>query len=218
MRVAICDILYQGTHCHFQHLASALNQSCLQRERRFSFPVSFIANCYCLSCDTRRAGLTVSDTDTQSPPDPRMNRPSKHPDRLSLDRPLLSNSLVTRPTLIVSKSVSCFNSNRLSKTFAAIFVRDKGSLSPPVRTRLSFLSRVPCRPRQGRAQERRTPDTHFSCRPSTYRRPASWPALSRQAIRYVPTCASRGFRVFSSTWPTVIALLPILQTPLLFAC
>lgn len=44
----------------------------------------------------------MSDNDAQSPPDSRMNRSCKHPDRLSLGRLLLSASLVTRLTRIVS--------------------------------------------------------------------------------------------------------------------
>ena len=127
-------------------------------------------------------------------PDPRMNRPSKYPDRLSLDTLLLSASLATRPTLIVSKSASCHSSSSFSKTFAATFARNNASLSPRVRTRLSYLLRVPGRFRRGRAQQRRPPDTHLPCRPDTCTTPASWPAPSRQAIRYVFTahCGSAG--------------------------
>jgi hypothetical protein len=86
MRAMICDILYQGTDCHFKQLACALNHSCLQLERRSSFPVSSTTLCYCLSLLRRRAGLALSDTDTQIPPDSRMNPSSKHPARLSLGR------------------------------------------------------------------------------------------------------------------------------------
>jgi hypothetical protein len=189
----------------------------LQREPRFFFPVSFIANCYCLTCPTRRARLTVSDTDAQSPPDPRMNRPSKHPDRLYLDSPLLSASLVTRPTLIVSKSASCRSSSSILKTSVATFARNNVSLSPRVRTRLNYLSRVPDRFRLGRAQQPRPPDTHFPCQSNTCTTPASWPAPSRQAIRYVFTLLAE-LQGSLSTRTIVVTLLPILQTPLKFAC
>jgi hypothetical protein len=63
MRVVMCDILYQGTHCHFQDLASALNQSCMQLEPRFFFPLSSFSSCYCLSYSARRTRLTVFDID-----------------------------------------------------------------------------------------------------------------------------------------------------------
>jgi hypothetical protein len=82
----ICDMLYQGTDCHFKQLACALNHFCLQLKRRSSFPVSSTTLCYCLSPLRRRAGLALSDADTQIPPDSRMNPSSKHPARLSLGR------------------------------------------------------------------------------------------------------------------------------------
>jgi hypothetical protein len=81
----------------------------MQLERRFLFPVSSKISCCCLSCHRRRAGLAVSDTDTQSPPDSRMNPSSKHPARLSLGRLLLSTSLVTRPNQATARLASSRN-------------------------------------------------------------------------------------------------------------
>jgi len=129
MRVAVCEVMHQSTHCHFQDLASALNQFCLQLKHRLFYPVSSRSSCYCLSYRRLRAGLTVWDTDTQSPSDSRMNRTSKHPDRLSLGRLLLSSSLVTRPTQIVPNSASSHISNCPYGTLVAIFACDKGLLS-----------------------------------------------------------------------------------------
>ena len=146
MRVATCDILSQVTHCHFQDLAFALNQTCLQLEERLLFPVSSTTSCYCLSCRRQRAGLTASDTDTHSPPDSRMNRSSKHPDRLSLGRLLLSASLVTRPTQIVSSSASSRIPNHPPRVRVATFACNKDSLPVASHKRLSSHPRSPADP------------------------------------------------------------------------
>jgi hypothetical protein len=146
MRVVICDILYQVTHCHFQVLVFALNQSCLRLEERQLFPVSSTTYCYCLSCRRQRAAPIVSNTDTQRPPDSRMNRSSKHPDRLSLGRLLLSASLVTSPTQFVSNLASSHTSNHPSKTRVATFACNKDSLSVPSHKRLSSHLRSPADP------------------------------------------------------------------------
>lgn len=65
-----------------------------------------------------------------------MNRTSKHPDRLSLRRLLLSASLVTRPTQTVSSPASSHISNILSRALVATFVCNKNSLCTPSHTRL----------------------------------------------------------------------------------
>ena len=118
----------QGTDCHFQHLACALNHSCLQLEPRFFFPVSSRTICCCLRYLGRRAGLAVSDTDTQIPPDSRMNPSSKHPAPLSLGRLLLSAPLVTRFARIIARSASFHISNTASRTIVATFACNKDSL------------------------------------------------------------------------------------------
>lgn len=118
----------QGTDCHFQHLACALNHSCLQLEPRFSLPVSASAICYCLSYLGRRAGLAVSATLTHIPPDSRMNPSSKHPVRLSLRRLLLPPRLVTRFTRILLRSASFHISNTPPRFLVATIPSDKASL------------------------------------------------------------------------------------------
>lgn len=174
MRVVICDILYQGTDCHFKQLACALNHSCLQLERRCFFPVSSITICYCLSYLRRRAGLAVSDTDTQILPDSRMNPSSKHPARLSLGRLLLSASLVTRVIRIVSRSATSHISNSQSRTLVATFACNKDSLSAFSNTRLTPHLPVPCRSHRGRNRLWSASSVYH---PNSIRIPSSWPAL-----------------------------------------
>jgi hypothetical protein len=88
----------------------------------------------------------VSDTDTQSPPDSRMNRSSEDPDRLSLRWLLLSAPLVTSPTQVVSNPASSHISHRPSRTLVATFSWDKDSLSVTSHTRLSSHLRFPADP------------------------------------------------------------------------
>ena len=176
MRVVICDISSQVTHCHFQDLAFALNQSCLLPERRFSFPVSSTGSCYCLSCSRRRAGLIVFHTDTQSSPDPRMNRRPEYTARLSLGRLLVLTSLVTRLTQLVFESTFRHNSIDLSSPFVATFACNKDTLFLYLRTRLRPLPRAHCR--SCRRSIHRRHDTNRSSHSQTeiFRTPSSWPA------------------------------------------
>lgn len=146
MRVAICDILCPVTHCQFQALAFALSQSCLQLEECSFLPVSSTRSCCCLSYRRRAAGLAFSDTDTQNPPDSRMNRSSKHPDRLSLGSLRLSASLVTRPTQIVSNSASSHILNHPSETCVATFACSSNPLSVASHKRLNAHLRSPADP------------------------------------------------------------------------
>lgn len=128
MRAANMRHSVQGTDCHFQHLACALNQSCLQLEPRFSFPLSASAICYCLRYLGRRAGLVVAELYTQIPLGSRMNLSSKHPVRLSLRRLLLPPFLVTRFIRIAPRSASSHISNTPSGSLAATIRGDKASL------------------------------------------------------------------------------------------
>lgn len=176
MRVTACDISSQITYFHFQDLAFALNQSCLLPERRFFFPLPSIASCCCLTRSGRRAGLTVFDTDTQSPPDPRMNRPSEHSDRLSLGRLPVLTSLVTRPTQFVSESAFPHCTSSQSSLIVATFVCNKDIVFLYLRKRLRPLPRVPRRSRRGSVIRRQDTNRRFLPRSDLFRTPSSWPA------------------------------------------
>jgi hypothetical protein len=102
----------------------------MQLERRFLFPVSSKTICCCLSCHRRRAGLAVSDTDTQSPPDSRMNPSSKHPARLSLGRLLLSTSLVTRSSQVTPRLASSRNLKQAVKCACCDICMQQGLIAP----------------------------------------------------------------------------------------
>jgi hypothetical protein len=87
----------------------------MQLERRFLFPVSSKTICCCLSCHRRRAGLAVSDTDTQS---------------LSLGRLLLSTSLVTRSSQVTPRLASSRNLKQAVKCACCDICMQQGLIAP----------------------------------------------------------------------------------------
>lgn len=161
---------------HSQDLTFALNQSRLLPDPRFFLPLPSLGSCYCLSCTGQRAGLAVFDTDTQSPPDPRMNRSSEHSDRLSLGRLLVLTSSVTRPTQLVFESAFPHYLLSPSSLLVATFVCNKNIVFPYLCERLRPLLRVPAKSSRGSFYRRQDTSRSSLPRSELYRIPSSWPA------------------------------------------
>jgi hypothetical protein len=148
-------------------------------------PKPSIGGCRNLHCDRRQARPTVEETDTQSPPDSRMNRPSEHFHRLSLGSLLSSISLVTRPAratfhyLVLSLYASAYCDNCM---YQDLFV------SLRLRTSHSSLAgalHVVAEPSDS-ASHCHSASTASVLESSNFETPSSWPAPSiPAAIRCV---------------------------------